>query len=175
MNKFAAIYIYALGRVVVDCLLAVNQIWQTQKDKCIATNWGLCVLDLINLRYRGLPTYFQIRAFLEVYLNQLIENEHIVWSENLISAWDILERVNYETCKFIARALYYHEYYDVCLDFIAKSKHCCPYDPEALFIEAQTYEKLGKIEYSKKPLRDLLEIVPDYLPAKEMLSAINKT
>lgn len=152
-----------------------KSIWQKTKNPCIGTSWGLCLVDLINLKYSKLPSYFQIRAFLEVYLNLLIENKHITWAENLISAWDILERVNYETCKFIARALYFHQYYDLTIDFVEKSKHVCSHDPEALFIEAQAYEKIGKPKYSIKSLEDLLEIVPDYLPALEMIKKLKKS
>ena len=74
-----------------------RSIWQTDKNPCLGTLWGLCVVDLINLKYRQLPSYFQIRAFLEVYLNFFIENKHITWAENFIRAWDVLERINYET------------------------------------------------------------------------------
>lgn len=150
-----------------------RSIWQTDKNPCLGTLWGLCVVDLINLKYRQLPSYFQIRAFLEVYLNFFIENKHITWAENLISAWDVLERINYETCKFIARVLFFHEYDELVIDFVEKSKHCCPHDPEALFIEAQAYERLGKPKYSIKSLEDLLDIVPDYLPALEMKNRLN--
>jgi len=143
-------------------------IWQSSETSCIATDWGLIVLDLIKLKSTKTPCYFQIRGFLEVYLNLFMENGFIEYAENLISAYEIFSRVNFESCKFIARALFAHEYYELALEFIEKSREICYPDPEGLLIEAQCFYTLGNNEKSLKSLEELLNILPEYVPALEL-------
>lgn len=151
-----------------------GNIWRNVKNPCIATEWGLIVLDLIKLKNTKAPCYFQIRGFLEVYLNLFIENELIEYAENLISAYEIFSKQNFESCKFIARALFAHQYWEVALEFIEKSRHICYPDPEGLLIEAQCFYTLGKPDKALKSLDELLKILPGYVPALELRKEITR-
>lgn len=154
--------------------VGAKKIWSAVKNPCPAVFWGLDILDIIKCKYSVYPTYFQVRAFLEVYLHLLILNEHLTWAENIISGYEIFSKVNYETCKFIARVLYFHGYDELTLDFIEKSKKICYPDPEALFIEAQTYLRFNDNARALKSLDKILEIVPEYLPAQNLKKRVKE-
>ncbi len=161
-------YEAGLCKLLTGDIERAKNIWQSVETPCIATNWGLIVLDLIKLKSIKPPCYFQIRSFLEVYLNLFIENGLVEYAENLISAYEIFSRVNFESCKFIARALFAHKYWELALEFIEKSRGICYPDPEALLIEAQCFHILCRPDKALKSLNELLEILPDYVPAVEL-------
>lgn len=149
-----------------------KNLWENSKNKDIATLWGLCVLDLIRLKIRRRPSFFQVRAFLEVYLNLLIENEQYAWAENIISASNFLVECNPEAYKFVARVLFANNYLDLTLRFVELSKDVFPLDPEALYIEAQTHYLKKDYKKAKDAALETLIAVPDYNPAKEFLKEI---
>lgn len=81
-------------------------IWNEIKDPGLAASWGLIILDIIEKKtHTKKPKYFQTRAFLEVYLNLLIENELYDWADNIINAYKFFTEANGEVPKFIARVL----------------------------------------------------------------------
>jgi hypothetical protein len=149
-----------------------REIWQSAKTPSAATKWGLIVCDLIRLKCLEQPTYFQVRAFLEVYLNLLIENELFKYAENLICAQDILARSNSETYKFIARVLLAHGYMELLPRFIERSKQCCYRDPEIHFIEAQMHLQNKNPQNALKSTNEVLSIIPEYFPAQELKKSI---
>lgn len=155
--------------------VGAKKIWNAVKNPCPAVFWGLDILEIIKCRYSVYPTYFQVRAFLEVYLHLLILNEHLAWAENILSGYEIFSNVNYEACKFIARVLYFHHYDELTLDFIEKSKRICYPDPEALFIEAQTYLRCNNNTQALISLNKILEIVPEYTPAINLKKCVENT
>ena len=113
--------------------------WTKDKEPDFATKWGLIVLNIIHLKIKERPSFFQVRAFLEVYLNLFIQNKNLRWAENLISACDILAKSNPETYKFIARALFANGYMILAHKFLNESKKLFYSDPEAHFIDSQAY------------------------------------
>ena len=136
------------------------------KKSSPAANWGLCVLDFINLRPSKQATFFQTRAFLEVYLNLFIENHLIEYAQNLISSSDSLYFANPESYKFIARALFANGYFPLAITFCEKSLRIFYSDPEALLILSQCLFLIGKIEEAKTTNEKILKIAPDYYPSK---------
>ncbi len=155
--------------------IEAKKIWSAIKNPCPAVFWGMDILDIIKCKFSVYPTYFQVRAFLEVYLHLLILNEHLGWAENIISGYEIFSKANYEACKFIARVLYFHGYDELTLEFIEKSKRICYPDPEALFIEAQTYLRCNNNTKALTSLNKILEIVPEYAPALNLKKCVETT
>ena len=61
------------------CCLMLNQVdrarnfWKKNHKSSRASSWGLIILDLIHLKNPKIkPSFFQTRAYLEVYLNLFI-------------------------------------------------------------------------------------------------------
>jgi len=165
-------YEQGLCKLLSDKLPEAYKIWSSVELPAIDIKWALVVYDLIRLKYNNLPSYFQVRAFLEVYLNLFIENKLFTYAENLISAQNILAKSNPEAYKFIARVLYSHGYFDILPDFIALSKQLCYLDPEIHFIEAQMFYGTGEYKKAIEALDDTLKIVPEYFPAHNLKKVI---
>ena len=148
--------------------------WTIEKTPDIATKWGLIVLNIIHLKIKERPSFFQVRAFLEVYLNLFIENKLLKWAENLISACDILAKSNPEAYKFIARALFANGYLELSHKFLDESKKLFYNDPEAHFIDSQAYFLEKKYDKALKSINETLEIAREYYPAVEFKKIIEK-
>ncbi len=148
--------------------------WKKEKDPDIATRWGLIVLNIIDLKIKERPTFFQVRAFLEVYINLFIQSDHLNWAENLISACDILIRSNPETYKFIARALFANGYLNLVHKFLSESKKLFYGDPEAHFIEAQSYYLEQDYKKALNSINETLKSVKDYYPAIQFKKIIEQ-
>lgn len=151
--------------------------WSKDKDPDIATKWGLIVLNIIHLKIKERPSFFQVRAFLEVYLNLFIENKLLSWAENLISACDIFAMANPETYKFIARALFANGYLELSHKFLNESKKLFYFDPETHFIDSQAYFLEEEYEKALKSINETLKSAGEYYPAiefkKQILQKIN--
>lgn len=148
--------------------------WTKDKEQDIATKWGLIILNVIHLKIKERPTFFQVRAFLEVYLNLFIQTKHLNWAENVISACDIFARANPETYKFIARALFANGYMELSHKFLNESKKLFYCDPEAHFIDSQAYFIEGKYKESLNSINETLKSAGDYYPAIEFKKIIEQ-
>lgn len=166
------LYEVGLCTLLMDKPKDAYKIWKSIKEPDIATRWGMIVYDFIHLKWNYTPSFFQVRAFLEVYLNLFIENKLFKYAENLISAQNILAKSNLETYKFISRVLFTHGYFNILPDFINRSKQCCYLDPEIHFIEAQMHYKMRDFPNALTSLGATLQIVPDYFPALSLKEEI---
>ncbi|MBQ8635783.1 tetratricopeptide repeat protein [bacterium] len=143
---------------------SARKFWKRDKS-CPACLWGLCVLDFINLKIPlKLPTFFQTRAFLEVYLNLFIENDLIEMAQNMVASCDILYQSNPETYKFIGRALFANGYFDLAIKFCKKSLKLCYADPEAFLILSQCYFLLGNLGEALDCVNRINAMVQGYYP-----------
>ncbi len=158
-------YSAGLCCLLLNKSLSAAKFWKKNLS-CPACLWGLSVLDLINLKIpRKKPSFFQTRAFLEVYLNLFIENEKIEWAQNLISSCDILYNSNPEAYKFIARALFANGYFDLAISFCKKTLKLFYSDPEALLILSQCYFLLGNLGEALDCVNRINYMVDDYFPS----------
>ena len=139
--------------------------WSMNKN-CPASKWGLGVLDLIQLKKDKVPSFFQTRAQLEIYLNLFIENNLIEYAQNLVSCSDIFFKANPESYKFIARALYANGYFKLAIVFCKRSLRYFYSDPEAFLILAQCQLLLSDLGEALDSVNRTLAIAPAYYPAK---------
>ena len=133
---------------------------------CPASKWGLNVLDLIQLKRDKVPTFFQTRAQLEIYLSLFLENNLIEYAQNLVSSCDVLFMANPESYKFIARALFANGYFKLAIDFCKKSLRYFYSDPEAFLIMGQCQFLLADLAEALDSTNRTLAIAPTYYPAK---------
>ena len=144
---------------------SAEKYWNKKKNHCPASAFGLCVLKYIALKPSKIPTFFQTRAQLEIYLNLFIENEKIEWAENLISNCDNLYLSNPESYKFIARALFANGYFKMAITFCKITIYICYCDPEAFLILAQCNFLLGELGEALDWVNKTIDMVPEYYPA----------
>lgn len=139
--------------------------WKKGAKNSPACEFGLCLLSLIELDTSKLPSFFQVRAFLEVFINLFLENDLLEYAENLISCCDALYTKNPETYKFIARALFANGYFDLAITFCKRTLKLFYADPEALLIMAQCQFLKGELGEALDSVNKTLYIADNYFPA----------
>ena len=134
--------------------------------------WGRALLDIINSQINNVPTFLQIRNYLEVDIGNFIKSENTRYAEALIDASDFLADINLETYKFIGRTLMNNGYLSLGMDYLVKSQKTLRNDPEIYYYLAQYCQKAGSLCESKKMLNKCLELNIYFTPARKMLEKI---
>ncbi len=170
------LYEAGFSALLAGNLNSARLIWKEVKDPCLATGWGLIILDVIeNKPFTKSPGYFQTRAFYEVYLNLFIENKLYDWADYMIDAYKFFTRSNSEVPKFIARILAFWGYSSLVHEFAEISKKICYFDPEIHFIEAEMYLAEEKYNQAYDAVKETLKVSPGYFPAAKMKEMIEKS
>ncbi|MBQ7286491.1 MAG: hypothetical protein IJW73_01885 [Candidatus Gastranaerophilales bacterium] len=158
-------YSCGLCCLLLKKLLAARCYWKKDRSSR-ASSWGLAFLDLIQLKQ---PTrrvsFFSVRAYLEIYLNLLIQNNLTEWAQNVVSMCDVLYQYNPESYKFIARVLFANGYFNLSITFCKKSLELFYSDPEAFLILSQCHFLLGDLGESLDCVNRVNNMVKDYYPA----------
>lgn len=135
----------------------------------VRADWAKKLIQFIEGYVSIVPSYFQIRNFLEIDLNLLIKAGQAQFVENIINGADLFFSVNPESYKFIARVMLYNDFTDVALHYLLKAKDKFYYDPEMHFMLATCYLKRGEKALARAEVRNCLAILPEYFPAKNLL------
>lgn len=163
---------YAYCKLLSGNLETAKAEFDKIKDTDFRADWGNKLIGFINLYVPKLPSYFQIRNFLEIDLNLLIQAGHPNFVENIINGADIFYSVNPESYKFIARVMLNNGYPEIALFYLNKAKDKFYYDPEMHFMLANCYLKHDEIALAKESLNNCLTILPEYFPAKNLLAML---
>ena len=143
------------------------------KDIDFRANWANKLIEFINMNVIELPSYFQIRNFLEIDLNLLIQAGQPEYVENIINGDDLFYSINPESYKFISRVMLNNNFTDIALYYMQKAKDKFYYDPEMHYMLANCYIKKNNINLAKESINNCLRILPEYFPAKKLLEKIN--
>lgn len=135
-------------------------------------NWAVKLIGIIEKKIRNIPSYFQVRNFLEIDLNLLLIAKQPEYVENIINTADFLYGINQESYKFISRVMYNNGFENVALYYLIKAKNKFYNDPEMHYLLASCYIKLNEIELAKKSLSSCLKIIPNYTPAQNLQKSL---
>lgn len=135
-------------------------------------DWGKKLIGFIEGYVSDVPSYFQIRNFLEIDLNLLLQAKQPQYVENIINGADLFYSVNPESYKFIARVMLNNDFSDVALYYLKKAKDKFYYDPEMHYMLAQCYVRQGETNLAKSSIESCLDILPGYFPARKLLQKI---
>ena len=168
--------LYEHGRCELLCgnIENTKKIWNEIKTENSASLWGKSLLEFINLYVINIPSFFQIRAFLEVDLDAMLKANLITYCENIVNGAHLLERNNQESYKFIGRVFINNNYYDLAYLFLQKAKDVCYVDPEVHFMLAKYYIEKKDISQAINSLKISLEKGYGYFPAKRLLEKLEK-
>lgn len=158
------------------CYLLTGNDFETQKlwfsycPDSPALQWGKCMLDFINLRPRPrVPSYLQIRNFLEMDIGYFIKANKFNYAENVIKNSEVLISVNLEAYKLIGRVLLSFGYYNQAKTYLKKSVDVINQDPE-------TYYYLGMLDYLTGAYKDCIKVLQKslelncyYVPASHLI------
>lgn len=165
---------YELGRCTLlsGNLKEAKKIWLSIKEDNPATLWGKSLIEFIDLYVTRIPTFFQIRAFLEVDLDAMLNANLITYCENIVNGAHLFAQNNQESYKFIGRVFVNNEYFDLAELFLQKAKDICYVDPEVHFMLAKCHMHNGDKERAISSLKTSLEKGYGYYPAKKMLKKL---
>lgn len=150
-----------------------KKIWKSIKEETPATLWGKSLLEFINLYVINVPTFFQIRAFLELDLDAILSANLINYAENIANGAHIFAKNNQESYKFIGRVFVNNKYFDLAKLYLNEAKNICYIDPEVHYLLAKCYIHEGDTEKATKSLKTSVEKGYGYYPAKKLLENIN--
>lgn len=159
-------------KFILGDIESAKSIWTDHSDENPAIEWGLNLIEIVNLTIPTNLTFFQIRNFLERDMQLLFENNQLKMIENIMSASDILAEFNPEAYKFIGRVLLNNGYFDLANEFLEKSLMVCYSDCEVHFLIAQYYLFKENKKEAIKILKKSIKINSGYFPAKKLLARI---
>lgn len=136
-------------------------------------DWGRKLIEFIEGYVSNVPSYFQIRNFLEIDLNLLLQAKQPQYIENIINGADLFYSINPESYKFIARVMLNNDFPEVALYYLKKAKDKFYYDPEMHYMLGQCYVRQNEISKARESLGVCLSILPNYFPAKKLLQNIS--
>lgn len=135
-------------------------------------DWGLKLIQFIKGYVLIVPSYFQIRNFLEIDLDLLLRARQPQFVENIINGADLFYSINPESYKFISRVMLYNDFTEVALYYLTKAKEKFYHDPEMHFMLANCYIKIGEKSLAKESIKNCLAILPEYSPAKKLQASL---
>ena len=151
-----------------------EKLWYSCCSSSAAAHWGICLLDFINLRHNPhVPSYLQIRNFLEMDRGNFIIANKIRYAENLIKNDKILASVNLETYKLIGRALLNYGFLNQAKKYLIKSIEIVDHDAETFYHLGQYNYAIGAYSESIKMLKKCLELNSYYVPAVGLLKKVH--
>lgn len=143
-----------------------------RKNDSIRADWAVKLIPFMRGYVEILPTYFQIRNFLEIDINLLLlarQNDFVAY---ILGGADLLYSVNCESYKFISRVLMNNGLFDSAKVYLDKAKDATYNDPELHFMYCQYYIHNNDFKKALVSINDCLAILPEYYPAKKIKEAL---
>lgn len=163
---------YGYCRLLEGDVSAASAAFSQMADKDFRANWAEKLTKFIQGQIIDFPSYFQIRNFLEIDLNLLLQAGQAQFVENIIDCSNLFYSINPESYKFIARVMFNNDFVDVALYYLNKAKGKFYYDPEMHFMLANCYIKNGDKSKAKETLKNCLDVMPEYFPANKLLESL---
>ena len=171
-NDLGMLYKFGRCRLLCGDLDSTKKIWNSIKDDTPAVLWGRSLLEFINLYVIKVPTFFQIRAFLEVDMDALLKANLITYCENIANGAHLFAQNNPESYKFIGRVFVNNKYFELAELLLKKAKDVCYVDPEVHFLLAKCSLHKNDLNSAIKSLKTSMEKGYGYYPAKKLLKEI---
>lgn len=140
----------------------------------IRADWAVKLIPFMKGHVEILPTYFQIRNFLEIDINLLLLAKQTDSISYILGGADILYSVNCETYKYIARVMMNNGFYDIAKNYLKEGRSNTYNDPELHFMYCQYYIKNGEFDKALQSIQECLKILPEYYPAIKIKEALLK-
>lgn len=149
-----------------------KKIFSLIKDSDIRAHWGYFLILMIEGIIYEYPSYFELRNFLEIDLDILINYFKGDYVEKIIRYADYMFTINPEVHKYIGRVFYNNDMKEQAMFFLNRARNYFYHDPELHFLFAYIYYNDKDYQKAQKALEDCLYILPNYFPAKDLLKKI---
>lgn len=163
---------YGYCKLLSGSHFEAKSIFNSIYEQDLRAKWATGLIQFIEGYVQKVPSYFQIRNFLEIDLHMLIQAGRPEYVENIINGADLFFSVNPESYKFIARVMMFNDFDGIAFHYLQKAKDKFYYDPELHLMLAQSYLKSGEVGQAKHYINVCLGILPNYFPAKRLRESI---
>ena len=164
----------AYYELLSDNIQKAKNLFTVIKDNDIRAHWAAFMISLIEGDVREYPTYFELRNFLEIDLNILLNYFKGDYVEKIVRYADFMFTINPEVHKFIGRVFYNNAYNDQAMFFLDRAKSYFYHDPELHYLLAFIYYNRNEYKNAEKSLENCLCILPEYFPALNLLKKIKQ-
>lgn len=142
-----------------------NLVWQKTPDSP-AQNWGLFFTELFIGETKTVPSFLQIRAFLERDLAAFLKLNHVLFVQKIIDISEFLFDINPETNKIIARTFLYNNYPSYAKEYFNRAFDFTNEDAELFYLYGLYYKMIGNIPEARNAFRRACSLNSNYLIAK---------
>ena len=158
-----------------------KHLFLTLRDKDTRAQWGYKIASILQRKHSTepinadeLPSFFQLRNFLEVDLNLFIQYNKGDFVQILCAYSDAFADINLESYKFFARAFHFNGYPEFADYFIQKAKDYFYKDPELHYHIALMEYSRGNLQGAQQYCFSCLYILNNYYPAQKLLSELSQ-
>ena len=131
-------------------------------------DWAIKLIPLMQGIVGIIPTYFEIRSFLEIDITLLLKSGQTNFVQYILGGADVFQNVNRESYKFLGRALLKNGFMTSAKMFLDKSISDYYRDPELHYLFVEYYLMNNHTENALYAIENCLKINSDYYPAKLM-------
>ena len=164
---------YAYSMLIKDNLKEAQTLFEEYKDTDIRAKGAVFMISLIKDELKEYATYFELRNFLEIDLDILIHYCKGDYVEKIVRYADFMYTINPEVYKFIGRVFYNNDLKEHALWFLKRAKNYFYNDPELHCLLSYIYYKEKDYKKSRQAAKECLSILPEYFPAKNMLTKLD--
>ena len=155
-------------------LIMARRCFEIKQDYCPASFFGIQVINIIEDKPLKKLGYFQVRSFLELFLNLLITNSNLDYAQKIIDKYDYFTRFNLEVPKFLARVLYATGYTKVVHNFAQYAKEICKFDAEIYHIDASLYIDEKNYDSARENIKECLSFAAEYYPILKLKELVDE-
>ena len=162
----------AYFELLSDNIQKAKNLFNAIKQNDIRAHWASFMISMIEADIREYPSYFELRNFLEIDLNILINYFKGDYVEKIVRYADFMFTINPEVHKFIGRVFYNNGYDEQGMYFLDRARSYFYHDPELHYLLAFIYYNRKNFEKAEKALNDCIYILPEYYPAVNLLKKV---
>lgn len=163
---------YGYCKLLKGELNEARKIFTPIRDIDLRADWAYLLIQFMNNYIQFMPSYLQVRNFLEIDIALILKAGLTEYVENIINACDIFYGINQESYKFIARVMLNYDLPTAAKIFLNKGVEKCYNDPELHFLYGNYHLLYKNKLLAQHEFETSLEVLPDYYPAKMMLKKL---
>ena len=149
-----------------------KKLWDSMEDSSAIAAWGNALLGVLLNDVKNSPTFFQVRNFLEVDLENFLKYECHEYVNAIVNHLWLFEQINPECNKYVARVFFNHDRINEAIKLLKRHNDFYFKDPEAHVMLARCYLSKGDTQKAIKSLENCLACAPSYYPALMLLEQL---
>ena len=165
----------AYCKIFTSKLADAEKFFKQTSDFSSRSKWGYKLAEILLNKPVQYPTYFELRNFLEIDLNLLINYQKGEYVDEVLSYADSFFSVNPEVYKYIGRVFLKNGVYSYAKFFLQRAKNYFYQDPELHILLAEFAILEGRDDTALKAVNACLNILPEYFPAINLKRKLTKS